>query len=65
MSRYTGRKRQMRTVARLILALMLVAALVGAVALLKIARIQGNRATGDCFVDLAGYSACGGELEGV
>ena len=34
-------------------------------ALLKIARIQGNRATGDCFVDLAGYAACGGELEGV
>lgn len=33
-------------------------------ALLKIARIQGNRATGDCFVDLAGYAACGGELEG-
>ena len=32
-------------------------------ALLKIARIQGNRATGDCFVDLAGYAACGGELE--
>lgn len=34
-------------------------------ALLKIARIQGNRATDDCFVDLAGYAACGGELEGV
>lgn len=33
-------------------------------ALLKIARIQGKRATGDCFVDLAGYAACGGELEG-
>ena len=32
-------------------------------ALLKIARIQGNRATGDCFVALAGYVACGGELE--
>ena len=31
-------------------------------ALLKIARIQGNRATGDCFVDLAGYAACGGEF---
>ena len=30
---------------------------------LKIARIQGNRATGDCFFDLAGYAACGGELE--
>ena len=25
--------------------------------------IQGNRSTGDCFVDLAGYTACGGELE--
>ena len=36
MSRYTGRKRQMRTVSRLILALMLVAALVGAVALLTV-----------------------------
>ena len=36
MSRYTGRERQMRTVARLILALMLVAALVGAVALLTV-----------------------------
>lgn len=36
MSQYTGRKRQMRTVARLILALMLVAALVGAVALLTV-----------------------------
>ena len=36
MSRYTGRKRQMRTVARLVLALMLVAALVGAVALLTV-----------------------------
>ena len=36
MSRYTGRKRQMRTVARIILTLMLVAALVGAVALLTV-----------------------------
>ena len=36
MSRYTGRRRQMRTVARMILALMLVAAVVGAVALLTV-----------------------------
>lgn len=31
-------------------------------ALLKIARIKGNRATEDSFVDLAGYAACGGEI---
>ena len=30
-------------------------------ALLKIARVKGN-GTEDCFVDLAGYAACGGEL---
>ena len=30
-------------------------------ALLKIARIK-NGGTTDCFVDLAGYAACGGEL---
>ena len=30
-------------------------------ALLKIARIKGDRATDDSFVDLAGYAACGGE----
>lgn len=31
-------------------------------ALLKIARIAGNHATEDSFVDLAGYAACGGEI---
>jgi hypothetical protein len=31
-------------------------------ALLKVARIQGNTATMDSFIDLAGYAACGGEL---
>lgn len=31
-------------------------------ALLKLARIRGNRATLDSFVDLAGYAACGGEI---
>ena len=31
-------------------------------ALLKIARIAGKRATPDSFVDLAGYAACGGEI---
>lgn len=36
MSRYTGRKRRMRTVTRIILILMLAAALVGAVALLTV-----------------------------
>lgn len=30
-------------------------------ALLKIARIKGDRATDDSFIDLAGYAACGGE----
>ena len=36
MSRYTGRKRQMRRAARIILALMLVAVVIGAVALLTV-----------------------------
>lgn len=32
-------------------------------ALLKIARIKsGNGGTMDCFIDLAGYAACGGEI---
>ena len=31
-------------------------------ALLKIARIRNGGGTGDSFVDLAGYAACGGEL---
>lgn len=31
-------------------------------ALLKIARIKNGGGTGDSFVDLAGYAACGGEL---
>ena len=30
--------------------------------LLKIARIRNGGGTGDSFVDLAGYAACGGEL---
>lgn len=30
--------------------------------LLKIARIKGNQATEDSFVDIAGYSACGCEI---
>ena len=34
-------------------------------ALLKIARVAGGRGTADCFVDLAGYAACGGEVAGV
>lgn len=32
--------------------------------LLKIARIQYGGGTGDSFVDLAGYAACGGEIAG-
>ena len=32
--------------------------------LLKIARIKSGTATEDSFVDLAGYAACGGELNG-
>ena len=31
-------------------------------ALLKVARIRNGGGTGDSFVDLAGYAACGGEL---
>lgn len=31
-------------------------------ALLKIARISSGTGTEDCFVDLAGYAACGGEI---
>lgn len=31
-------------------------------ALLKIARIRQGGGSGDSFVDLAGYAACGGEL---
>jgi hypothetical protein len=33
-------------------------------ALLKIARISSGHAKADNWVDLAGYAACGGELEG-
>lgn len=32
--------------------------------LLKIARIKNGGGTGDSFVDLAGYAACGGEISG-
>lgn len=31
-------------------------------ALLKIARAKSPNATDDCFVDLAGYAACGAEI---
>ena len=31
-------------------------------ALMKIARIKSGGGTGDSFVDLAGYAACGGEI---
>lgn len=34
-------------------------------ALLKIARIKNGGGTGDSFVDLAGYAACGGELNAI
>lgn len=30
--------------------------------LLKVARIKNGGGTGDSFVDLAGYAACGGEI---
>lgn len=30
--------------------------------LLKIARIKNGGGTGDSFIDLAGYAACGGEI---
>ena len=33
-------------------------------ALLKIARIKNGGGSGDSFVDLAGYAACGGEIWG-
>ena len=33
--------------------------------LLKIARIKNGGGSGDSFVDLAGYAACGGELQSV
>lgn len=33
-------------------------------ALLKIARIAAGRGKADNWIDLAGYAACGGELEG-
>ena len=33
--------------------------------LLKIARIRNGGGTGDSFVDLAGYAACGGELNAI
>lgn len=33
-------------------------------ALLKIARIASGHAKADNWIDLAGYAACGGELEG-
>ena len=34
-------------------------------ALLKIARIRSGNAKADNWIDLAGYAACGGEIEGV
>lgn len=34
-------------------------------ALLKIARIASGNAKADNWIDLAGYAACGGELEGI
>lgn len=33
--------------------------------LLKIARIRNGGGTGDSFVDLAGYAACGGEINSI
>lgn len=33
-------------------------------ALMKIARIASGRGTDDCWIDLAGYAACGGEIAG-
>ena len=33
-------------------------------ALLKIARIRGGKKHADNWIDLAGYAACGGEIEG-
>lgn len=34
-------------------------------ALLKIARIKGGNGAEDSFVDLAGYAACAGEIDGM
>ena len=34
-------------------------------ALMKIARVKSGGGTGDSFVDLAGYAACGGEINHV
>lgn len=34
-------------------------------ALLKIARIATGKGTDDCFIDLAGYAACGGEIASI
>ena len=30
--------------------------------LLKLARVQTGKGTDDCYIDIAGYAACGGEL---
>lgn len=30
--------------------------------LLKIARLKGTAPTDDCFIDICGYAACGGEI---
>lgn len=40
-----------------------VAALLALLALLKIARIATGHGKSDNWVDLAGYAACGGELQ--
>ena len=48
---------------KLLLALLLLLDL-GAMALLKIARIRTGVGTPDSFIDLAGYAACGGEIAG-
>ncbi len=32
--------------------------------LLKVARIRGGQAKADNWVDIAGYAACGGEIQG-
>ena len=31
--------------------------------LMKISRIKNGGGTGDCYVDIAGYAACGNELD--
>ena len=33
--------------------------------LLKVARVSTGKGTEDCFVDIAGYAACAGELCGI